>query len=66
MRKFPGAFSRARFEVMAAQITVLTELRFIKSPWIISTGRVFAGSEPRPPGMAAGTRSGVLHNKSPT
>jgi len=46
-RKFPGACSSARFDVITAHITVLTELRFIVSLWTINTGRVFAGSEPR-------------------
>ena len=57
-RKLPGAFSRSRFDVIGAHITVLMELRFIVSLCIINTGRDFAGSEPRAFGKSA-------HNISP-
>jgi len=52
-RKFPGACSSSRFDVTDAHMTVLTELRFIVSLWTISTGRVFAGSDPRALGSTA-------------
>jgi len=52
-RKFPGAFTRTRFEVIETHITVLTELRFMVSDWTMSTGRIFAGSEPRSLGNSA-------------
>jgi len=52
-RKFPGACSSSRFEVIDTHMTVLTELRFIVSLWTINTGRTFAGSDPRALGSAA-------------
>ncbi len=52
-RKFPGACSSSRFDVIGAHITVLTELRFIVSLWTINTGRIFAGSDPRALGSTA-------------
>ena len=52
-RKFPGACSSSRFEVIDAHMTVLTELRFIESLWTINTGRSFAGSDPRALGSTA-------------
>jgi len=52
-RKFPGACSSSRFDVIDAHMTVLTELRFIESLWTINTGRIFAGSDPRALGSIA-------------
>jgi len=52
-RKFPGACSSSRFDVIDTHMTVLTELRFIVSLWTINTGRIFAGSDPRALGSAA-------------
>ena len=52
-RKFPGACSSSRFDVIDTHMTVLTELRFIVSLWTTSTGRIFAGSDPRTLGSTA-------------
>jgi hypothetical protein len=52
-RRFAGADAKSRFDVITAQMTVLIALRLNVSPWIISTGRRFAGSEPRGVGRQA-------------
>ena len=44
----------SRMNVLSdTHMTVLTELRFIVSLWTISTGRIFAGSDPRALGSTA-------------
>ena len=52
-RKLPGAYSSSRFDVIGAHMIVLMELRFMASLCIISTGRAFAGSDPRTLGRSA-------------
>lgn len=52
-RIFPGALAKAVFEVMTAQITVFMELLVNVSAWMMSTGRVFPGSEARGRGSFA-------------
>jgi propanediol dehydratase large subunit len=41
-----GAFIKRGFEVMETQITVLRLLWLKASPWITTTGRRLAGSDP--------------------
>jgi hypothetical protein len=43
---FAGEPAKLIFDVMTTHITVLRLLRLKASPWIIRTGRFFAGSDP--------------------